>query len=68
MQFYEKFLTMQIARLTIELTLVIILSLIIVLFAIEDINFEEASIKLGLFAAAALDFCHLSIKLVHNKF
>ena len=40
-------------RLTIELTLVIILSLIIVLFAIEDINFEEASIKLGLFAAAA---------------
>ena len=42
-------------RLTIELTLVIILSLIIVLFAIEDINFEEASIKLGLFAAALLD-------------
>ena len=50
----KKFLTMQnLPRLTIELTLVIILSLIIVLFAIEDINFEEASIKLGLFAAAA---------------
>ena len=50
----KKFLTLQtLPRLTVELTLIIILSLVIVFLTADDINFDEAIVTLGFFAAAA---------------
>ena len=50
----KKFLTLQtLPRLTVELTLIIVLSLVIILLTTDNVNFEKAIVKLGFFAAAS---------------